>query len=397
LCWPTREPDAPILDLLYDTFPQKTRERESGNCSSMILSTRYVRNTMPVLLLAVACLTNAAVLMAQRPISGRIINGTTNRPAAQQKVELLTLGEGMKTASEALSSADGSFSFPAIENTQTPHLLLRAIYQGVNYNLSVSSHDEMDKPVTLTIYETTQKSDEIKVSLPVMLAQASGNALLVQQQYLLANETNPRKTLVSSTGTFLFDTPPSAISELSVAVVGLAGIPLPQTPTSRSEGGYQISYPMKPGVNEIRISYRVNFPTSQRDLKHRLFYGTKAARILVLPPNLQVSGAQLKSEGKDSRTQAAAYQTAEIPKGGFLNLSILGEAPEVSAPDETGGESETAQPQVKVVRLSNPVFEKKEIVLGSLGILFALAITYALRQRSHRSGASPTAAKPGKT
>ena len=111
----------------------------------------------------------------------------------------------------------------------------------------------------LTIYETTQKSDEMKVSLPVMLAQASGNALLVQQQYLLANETNPKKTLVSPQGTFLFDTPPpSATSELSVAVVGLAGIPLPQTPDSRNEGGYQISYPMKPGVNEIRISYRVS-------------------------------------------------------------------------------------------------------------------------------------------
>jgi hypothetical protein len=227
-----------------------------------------------------------------------------------------------------------------------------------------------------------------------MLAQASGNALLVQQQYLLANETNPRKTLVNPQGTFLFDTPPPSVtSELSVAVVGLAGIPLPQTPTPRSEGGYQINYPMKPGVNEIRISYRVSYSTSQRELKHRLFYGTNTARILVLPPDLQVSGTQLKSEGKDSRTQAAMYAVAEIAKGGLLDVKILGEAPEVSASDDAGRESETAQPQFKVVRLPNPVFEKKEIVLGSLGALFALAILYALRQRSRHSDVLATAKK----
>jgi len=357
-------------------------------------SARYLRNSLLALSIATVSLTNAVLLMAQRPINGRVINGTTNLPVANQKVELLTLGEGMKTVSEALSGADGSFTFPPIENVQTPHLLLRAIYQGVNYNLSVSSHEEIDKPVTLTIYETTQKSDQIKVSLPVMLAQASGNALLVQQQYLLANETSPKKTLIGLQGTFLFDTPPpSAVSELSVAVVGLAGIPLPQTPTPRSEGGYQINYPMKPGVNEIRISYRVSYPTSQRDFKHRLFYATKAARVLVLPPDLRVSGAHVKPEEKDSRMQAATYEVADIPQGGFLILNILGEAPEVSMGDDTARETETSQPQVKVVRLPNPVFENKEIILASLGVFFALAILYALRQRSHRPSVSTTAPK----
>src|SRR5687767_12204467 len=33
--------------------------------------------------------------LAQRTLQGRVVNGTTNRPVAQQKVELLTLGEGM--------------------------------------------------------------------------------------------------------------------------------------------------------------------------------------------------------------------------------------------------------------------------------------------------------------
>src|SRR5215831_6953859 len=105
---------------------------------------------------------HASVTLAQRPISGRVINGTTNRPMVGQKVELLTLAEGMKTASEALSGADGSFVFSPVETTQTPHLLLRAIYEGVNYNLSVSSQAQDEKPVIVMIYETTPELKEVK-------------------------------------------------------------------------------------------------------------------------------------------------------------------------------------------------------------------------------------------
>src|SRR5262245_1724422 len=49
--------------------------------------------------------------LAERTFQGRIVNGTTNRPAAQQKVELLTLGEGMNKNAEALSGPDGLFQF----------------------------------------------------------------------------------------------------------------------------------------------------------------------------------------------------------------------------------------------------------------------------------------------
>jgi hypothetical protein len=320
---------------------------------------------------------------AQRTISGRVINGTTNLPAPNQKVELLTLGEGMKTAAEAQTGPDGSFTFAAVETTaQTPHLLLRVIYQGVNYNLSVASHQEIEKPLTLTVYETTQKLDGIKVSLPVMLAQASGNALFVQQQYLVENNTSPKKTLVNPYATFLFDTPPpKTISDLNVSVVGLAGIPLPQIPTPRKEGGYLITYPMKPGFNEVRVSYQVKSTTNQRELRHRLFQGSEATQVLILPSNLQVTGENLQPAGKDSRTQAAIYRVTSIAKGGFLDLKIVGDAPEMSASDEHNPGGEGREDQVRVVRLPNKVFQKKEIILGASAAFFVIAIFYALRQR----------------
>ena len=115
------------------------------------------------------------------------MNGTTNRPVAQQKVELLTLGEGMNKNAEAVSAADGSFRFTITASASSPHWLLRAIHQGVNYNLSVTPDQDLSQPVTVTIYETTSSLAGVEVSLPLMLAQASGNLLYVQQQYLLDN------------------------------------------------------------------------------------------------------------------------------------------------------------------------------------------------------------------
>src|SRR5262245_5736652 len=243
--------------------PRSTRNSQGG-------STRKTQILLAASLLQLLWFTPSN-LLAQRTLQGRVVNGTTNRPVSQQKVELLTLGEGMNKNAEVLSGADGLFRFTITESAASPHWLLRAIYQGVNYNLSVTPDQDLSRPVTVTIYETTQSSAGVEVSLPLMLAQASGNLLYVQQQYLLHNTATPKKTLARADGTFSFDTPArELLSELSVSVVGLAGIPLPQEPTPLPGGGYRINYPMKPGVNEVRISYKVNYPSSQRDFSHRL-------------------------------------------------------------------------------------------------------------------------------
>ena len=342
------------------------------------------------LLIFVWWLVFSADLRAERTLQGVLINGTANHPVAGQKVELLVLGEGVQNNSETATNGNGEFRFSLAEGVQTPHWLLRSIYRGVNYNLTVTPDQNLAAPVKLMVYEPSDNLQGIKVSLPLMLAQASGNTLYVQQQYLLMNETVPKKTLVLPGGTFLFDTPRSdLVSELSVAVVGVAGIPLPQNPTARKEGGYAVNYPMKPGVNEIRISYRVNYLTNQREFKHRLFYGAEKTKVLILPADLQVSGQGLKPTGPDSRTQSASYEVASLGKEGQLAFKISGDAPQVS--DEgaknsaTGMEQESDTPGVQVVRLPNPVFENKIYILAGFGVLFAIAIVVALRQKAQAS------------
>ncbi len=333
------------------------------------------------------CLASSADLCAERALQGVLINGTNNHPVPSQKVELLVLGEGMQNNSDTLTNVNGQFHFTLAEGVQTPHWLLRAIYHGVNYNLTITPDQNLSAPVRLVVYEPTESMEGIRVSLPVMLAQASGNQLFVQQQYLFTNEKDPKKTLVLPGGTFLFDTPtPDLVSELSVAVVGLAGIPLPQKPTLRKEGGYAVHSPMKPGVNEIRISYKVNYPTNQRDFKQRFFYGPEKIRLLVLPADLQLTGQGIKPTGPDSLTKAASYEVVSAGKEAQLSFRISGDAPQVSEENEKGSaegmEQEPDTSGIKVVRLANPVFEMKNYILAGFGGLFALALGFALWQKA---------------
>ncbi len=320
---------------------------------------------------------------AQSSISGQVLNGTTGRPAVQQKVELLTLGQGMNVTQEVFTGKDGRFRFEEVELApSSPHILLRTIYQGVNYNLSLSSPEEMVIPQLLTIYETAAELDGIEASMPAMLILAHGNDLRVEQQYFLTNNSQPKRTLANSQLTFEFDTPPSP-RDLKVSVLGLGRIPLPQRPLIREGGGYRINHPMKPGVNEIWVAYNIGFVSSDRELKLRLLHGTDHSQLFVKPSTLQVTGKGVRSTGIDSRTESARFHIAKIAKGEFLNLRIVGEAPEHSADD---GHDHGEDSEFQVVRLPNRVFEQKTLILGSLAAMSLAIIFYALGQQSRERG-----------
>ena len=335
-----------------------------------------------------------SLALAQRLIEGTVTNGTSGRPVTGQKVELLSIAQGMKLEHETITGPDGSFKFQAVEMGQSPHLIIRAIYKGVNYNAAIATAQETQVPVSLTVFDVTSEFKNITVTFPVMLLQANANSLLVQQQFFVNNQTNPEKTLLNPAGTFFFDTPPPGVTEqLVVAVVGLGGIPLPQTPAQKPGGGYAISYPMKPGLNEVHISYRMESSSPQREFSQRLFYPTGTSRILILPADLQLVGSGLKAIGRDERTQAAVYQISNLAPQGNLKLKVIGEAPPITDPQESSNDERSDDSQVKVVRLPNRVFEIREFIIGGLGAIFVFILVFAVRQRIRNVSATQKNAK----
>ena len=273
----------------------------------------------------------------------------------------------------------GRFTFEQVELApSSPHILLRTIYRGVNYNRSLSTTSELEDPQLLTIYETAPQLADVGVSMPFMIALAHGNELRIEHQYLLTNDSQPRRTLANSLSTFEFDTPDSPL-DLKVSVLGLGRIPLPQQPLIRDGGGYRINYPMKPGINEIWVAYNVRFPSDDRQLKFRLLNGTDHSQLFVKPSDLQVTGTGVVSTGIDSRTESATFHITQIAEGEFLNLRIVGEAPEHSPHD---GHDHGEDSQFRVVRLPNRVYEQRMLILGILAALSLAIIFYALGQQS---------------
>ncbi len=318
--------------------------------------------------------------IAQKVITGKVVNGTSGKPAADQTVELMVLSQGMRSTAEAHTAVDGTFRLDASSAEGAIQMLLRVIYQGVNYNQAVSPGSA--SPIEIKIFESTADSRQIRVSLPIMLLQASGMALLVQEQYFVENNSQPPRTLENPAGTFFFDFPADqAIQDLAVSVLGLSGIPLPQTPGKRKEGGHFIAYPMKPGKNEVRISYRVNYPSSERLFQHRVFYDIDSTRVLVLPADLRVESSALSSVGSDPQTGSSAYIASGLSPQKDLKIVVSGQAPEVS--EASGDTASTAPPSAddeRVVRIPNRIYQKRGIILGALGFFFVLVILFAIRQ-----------------
>ena len=325
---------------------------------------------------------------AQSSISGQVVNGTTGRPAVNQKVELLTLGEGMNVTKESVTSKEGRFTFEQVELApSSPHILLRTIYRGSQLQPVALFHGRDGRSSTPHhLRNGIGQLGNIGVSMPFMIALAHGNELRIEHQYLLTNNSQPMRTLANSQFTFEFDTPASPL-DLKVSVLGLGRIPLPQRPLTRGGGGYRINYPMKPGINEIWVAYNVRFPSDDRQLKFRLPHGTDHSQLFVKPSTLQVTGTGVRSTGIDSRTDSATFHITRIAQGEFLNLRIAGEAPEHSAND---GHDHGEDSQFRVVRLPNRVFEQRTVILGTLAALSMAIIFYALgqqsRERFHQQG-----------
>ena len=168
----------------------------------------------------------------------------------------------------------------------------------------------------------------------------------------------------------------------TVTIEGVTAVD-PQQTSLPDEWKRLPAYPMKPGKNEVRISYRVDYPSVERIFKHRVFYDIASTRVLVLPADLKVESGVLSSAGSDPQTGASAYIASGLSHKKDLEFLISGQAPEVSEAAGDPASTSTAAPSPdddRVVRIPNRIYQKKGIILGSLGFFFVLVILFAIRQ-----------------
>ncbi|MGH9770151.1 MAG: hypothetical protein ACRD4Q_00380 [Candidatus Acidiferrales bacterium] len=336
---------------------------------------------------ALAMLVTPAPLLALGHIDGRITNGTTNRAAAGQEVQLLTPANGeIHQLAVTRTSADGRFAFASEAIKSNSFYLIQAVHQGVNYHQPVRLTSSPDAIADFKIYNSTATAPPFHVSSAQFLVRAEGDKIRVEELYALRNATNPPVTYVNQNGTFLFNLA-KGVGPPSVAVSGEMNMPLPQdAQPGHSPGEYSIQYPLKPGLTGVMVEYESDYSSAGFTLAGSVPYPIDQLELDVTPSTLAVKSDLFKPAGTDADTGGQKLSAANLKPGTLVEASFSG-----AALPATGGASADNSSQETVKETPNPMMRLGAPLLGC----FLLVLLWAMGMRVSREWSRRDAARPG--
>lgn len=335
-----------------------------------------------VLTLLAACLllTLPRVLQAQAGsarVEGQILNGTTNRPVANEEVRALSPRQQMQQVATATSDAKGHFAFSASGLDPGGFYLLETTYQGARYHEPVRFDSSGAASVNFTVYESTA-SATLRVQLLRVLVRIADGKAQVREQYEVENSTRPPRSYADPKGTFRFKLSPD-VGKPSVSVTGLLNMPLPQeAEAGKSPGEFFILYALKPGTTEVTVDYQADYSTAKLALAERVPYPIDHAEMYIFPASIAVDSALLKMAGVDSKNSIQKLAADNLPGGTALEATLSGEAtapPSAGAAGSDQGGAGESGAEVKIVPE-----ELTRLALPLLGC-FLLVLLWALGVR----------------
>ncbi len=198
----------------------------------------------------------AAELASAQTISGTAVNATTNKPAAGDQVELLSLSQGMSVTGQSKTDAEGKFSF-AIKDPESPHLV-RVTHGGVSYFPAGGPINPGTSSVEVMVYDAAKKVVGITTNVDVIRLQSDGNGMQVVELIAVKNGSTPPHTL-NSDRTYEFYLPPGAKVEQSTAS-SPGGMPISSAPIPAGENNkYAFTFPLKPGETRFQMAYTLPY------------------------------------------------------------------------------------------------------------------------------------------
>lgn len=313
-------------------------------------------------------------------VHGTVINKTTGKPGAGVEVILIQLQGGMQPVANSKSDTKGNFTFDHPSIGAQP-MLLRAIYQGVNFHTPLRPGGQSDAEVD--IYELSKDPKTVEVTGHVIIFQPNGTSLLVGEEYAIQNNSTPPRAYYRAEGDFDFGVPTKAQLQ-QVAATGPAGMPVVQTQIERGNDRYGIAYAFRPGETHIRLSYELPYAGNTASLKLPTLYS--GARLLVVaPPGVQVSGDGLQAAGQDQGMNIYAHEP--LAEKAFLSVNLTGTAAATAGPD-AGAQSSTEMPQqgnsrgesANVEAIPGRLDVLKWPLLGGFAVLFAIGAALLARR-----------------
>jgi hypothetical protein len=281
---------------------------------------------LTTLFLAVAALATTATAGT---LNGTVKNGTTGQVAAGADVILIQLQGGMQPVANTKTDAQGQFHF---DNPQlgTGPMLVRVVYKGVNYHEPITPGK---MSATIEVFEPTSDPKSFNIANHAIILQPNGADLMVGEEYMIANKTQPPVAFYRADGSFDFTLPDGADFNQASAW-GSSGMPVVQGTIDKGKNKMAIAFPFRPGESGVRLSYKIPYAGNHATLHNVSPYSSERL-IIAAPPTVQISGTGITAAGQDQGFNV--YMRDNVAANAPVEISVSGTAPIPSASQPGGG------------------------------------------------------------
>jgi hypothetical protein len=345
---------------------------------------------LPLMRPALATLLLLGFAAAPRPVEagtvdGTVKNGTTGKLSVGTDVILIQLQGGMQPVAKTKTDAQGHYHF---DNPQlgTGPMLLRVVYRGVNYHEPITPGKTT---ADVEVFESTTQPGAFNVVNHALILQTNGNELMVGEEYMITNKTQPPVAFYREDGSFNFNLPDSA--EFSQASAwGAANMPVVQGTIDKGKDKMAIAFPFRPGESGVRLAYKMPYPGNQLMLRNVSPYATEKL-IIAAPPAMQIAGTGISPAGQDQgfNVYTMDHVAANVP----VDITVSGTAPMPAgnSGQESSGAADNSQnpsvnsragdsgaeaPSVSATAIPARLDSLKWVLTGGFASIFVLGFVY---------------------
>jgi hypothetical protein len=286
------------------------------------------RGSAAALVLLFLAIAAAATGATAGTLNGTVKNGTTGQVAAGADVILIQLQGGMQPVANTKTDAQGHFQFDNPQLGAGP-MLVRVVYKGVNYHEPITPGK---MSAEIEVFEPTSDPKSFNVANHAIILQPNGADLMVGEEYMIANKTQPPLAFYRADGSFDFTLPDGADFNQASAW-GASGMPVVQGTIDKGKNKLAIAFPFRPGESGVRLSYKVPYAGNHVTLRNVSQYSSDRL-IIAAPPTVQISGPGITAAGQDQGFNV--YMRDNVAANAPVEINISGTAPMPSASQGSG-------------------------------------------------------------
>lgn len=322
-------------------------------------------------------------------LTGTVTDGTNNKPSAGDSVALIDVQSGMAAVASATTDSHGHYS---IDSPGMGTYLVRVNHQGGTYFIAAPQPGQSGD---VTVYDVAAKVDGVSIDADMILVEAAGDMLRVQERYLVRNTSLPPRAQFSNK-TFEVVLPPNAELDGAAATrPGGLATNTELTPMGQPQH-YTFNIPIQPdrGQQETMFQLQYHLPYGGRyTFKPRLVMPADNL-VVYVPKNMKFvgdGGTSFQATQEDPRVQT--FIAKNVSPGAAVAFTVSGQGQMPRDPQSNAGPSAGAMVDAGVgsrpgggigapIDTPDPLTRYKWWMIAGIMVLLIAGAGYMLR--NHR-------------